>query len=174
MPVVLELFLTFFRISLFTIGGGYAMIPLFQKELVTVHGWITAEQMLDMLTVAEMTPGPIAINLATYAGYHAAGFWGALAATAGLVTPSGIIILIIARFLKHFQDMPVVRAVLQGIRPMVVVLISVAAFTVARTALHGSLAVGILLAALVAAVRFKTHPILLIIVAGVLGVIFEI
>ncbi|KKM10668.1 chromate transporter [Clostridiales bacterium PH28_bin88] len=169
--MLLNLFLTFAKISFFTIGGGYAMIPLLQKELVTVHRWINSQQMLDMLTVAEMTPGPIGINLATFAGYQTAGFWGAVMATAGIITPSVILVLALALFLSRFKDFPVVQAILKGIRPAVVSLIAVATFTVGQTALTDMWSWVFLACGLLASVRFGLHPILLLSVAGLLGVV---
>lgn len=120
--ILLELFFTFFKIGLFTFGGGASMIPLIQ-EAVVENGWITEETLLEYIAVAESTPGPIAINIATFVGSTQAGFWGALLATLGVVLPSFIIILLIATLFKKFSQYKSVKTVLTTIRPIVVGLI---------------------------------------------------
>lgn len=125
----LSLFLTFLKIGLFTIGGGYAMIPLIQDE-VLAHGWLTQEQLIDFIAVAESTPGPFAINIATFVGTETYGVLGALATTTGVVLPSFIIILVVARFFLTFRENRYVQAALSGLRPTVVGLVIAAAFSV--------------------------------------------
>ncbi len=169
--MLLDLFITFLRISLFTIGGGYAMIPLFQRELVDVHGWLTPEQMLDMLAVAEMTPGALSVNLATYAGFHQAGFWGAVSATLGLAAPSILLVFLVVMFLQRWREHPVVQAVLTGIRPMVVALILVASLSIARVALGSWPQYLLLVLAGIASIRYNTHPMLVIAAAGLAGIL---
>ena len=120
---ILKLFLTFLKIGAFSFGGGYAMLPLIEKEIIEVHQWLTTKEFIDILAVVEMTPGPIAINSATFLGYKVAGFWGSVAATIGVVLPSIIIILIIAHFLSKFKDSPYVEWAFRGIRPVVLGLI---------------------------------------------------
>ena len=120
--ILLELFFTFFKIGLFTFGGGASMIPLIQ-EAVVENGWITEEALLQYIAIAESTPGPIAINIATFVGSTQAGFWGALCATCGVVLPSFIIILVIAIAFKKFSQYKSVHTVLTTIRPIVVGLI---------------------------------------------------
>ena len=102
------LFLTFLKIGAFTFGGGYAMIPLIQRETVETHGWVTEEDVLNIIAVAESTPGPIAINSATFVGYKVAGFWGSLCATLGVVLPSFIVISILSFFLEPFKQLKLV------------------------------------------------------------------
>lgn len=117
------LFRTFLKIGAFTFGGGYAMIPLIQKETVEIHGWITDEDILNIIAVAEATPGPIAINSATFVGYKVAGFWGSFFATLGVVLPSFVIISILAFFLEPFKQLKLVSYAFIGIRAGVMVLI---------------------------------------------------
>ena len=117
--ILLELFLTFFKIGALTFGGGYAMIP-FVREQALLHGWLTEEELLNMIAVSESTPGPIAINMATFVGSSQAGFLGALCATLGMVMPSFIIILVIAKFFSHFSENKYIKTVLVSIRPFVV------------------------------------------------------
>ena len=123
MHILLVLFLTFARIGLFTFGGGYAMIAIIENLCVEQKKWITHEQMMDMTVIAESTPGPIAINCATYVGYKQRGLWGAIAATLGIVLPSFLVIYIIAHFLDGFLAYPLVAKAFSGIRVGVGVLI---------------------------------------------------
>ena len=118
-----SLFFTFMKIGAFTFGGGYAMIPLIQREAAEKKGWISREDILDIVAIAESTPGPIAINSATFVGYRAGGFWGALAATLGVVLPSFLIILAISGVLRQFQELKAVQYAFRGIRAGVLALI---------------------------------------------------
>ncbi len=120
---LLEIFLTFLRIGAFTFGGGYAMIPLIQKETVEKHGWISDRDILEIVAIAESTPGPIAVNSATFVGYRVCGFTGALCATLGVVLPSFLVITAIAFVLREFQSMKVVQYAFFGIRAGVLALI---------------------------------------------------
>ena len=120
---VWQLFCVFFRIGAFTFGGGYAMIPLIQREVVENKGWITDDDILNIIAIAESTPGPIAINSATFVGYKTAGFWGAFAATSGVVLPSFIIISLISLILTQFEHMQGVKYAFFGIRAGVLALI---------------------------------------------------
>lgn len=119
----LDLFLTMLKIGLFTFGGGYAMIALLENEMVSKKQWIGKDEFLDMVAIAESTPGPIAINAATYIGYKAAGFWGSLCATIGVCIPSFVIIYTISLFFDAFLSFRLVAAAFQGIRVCVVYLI---------------------------------------------------
>lgn len=117
------LFVTFLKIGAFTFGGGYAMIPLIQKEIADKKKWITEDDILDIIAIAESTPGPIAINSATFVGFKVAGFWGAFASTFGVVLPSFIIITFIAYLLKNFNDYKGVKYAFFGVRAGVLALI---------------------------------------------------
>lgn len=117
------LFLTFFKIGAFTFGGGYAMIPLIQKEVVDNHKWVTADDILEVIAIAESTPGPIAVNAATFVGYKFGGFWGAFSATLGVVLPSFLIIALLSSLISRFQDYKVVQYAFYGIRAGVLALI---------------------------------------------------
>ncbi|MDD3999320.1 MAG: chromate transporter [Bacilli bacterium] len=119
----LELFLTFFKIGAFTFGGGYAMIPLIREDIVEKKGWLSDDEMLDMLAIAESTPGVIAVNSATFVGYKIAGFWGSFFATLGVVIPSFIIILLIALFFEDFLQITIIANAFRGIRAGVTILI---------------------------------------------------
>lgn len=123
MPVILELFLTFAKIGLFTFGGGYAMISMIEDHCVERKKWITHEEMMDITVIAESTPGPIAINCATFTGYKRGGFWGALGATLGVTLPSFVIIYMISMFFDHFLEVAVIANAFKGIKVAVGILI---------------------------------------------------
>ncbi len=116
--ICLELFAVFFRIGLFTFGGGYGMIPLVQQEVLS-HGWLDADALYRFIGVCESTPGPIAVNMATFVGSGQAGLWGAICATVGVVLPALLVMLLIAAVLRGFRENRFVRAAMAGIRPVV-------------------------------------------------------
>ncbi len=122
------LFVTYFKIGLFTIGGGYAMIPLIQQEIVQNHQWISMTQFTDFIAIAESTPGPFAVNTATFVGMKMDGMLGAFIAILAVTLPSFIIILVIAKWLKHFSDNKFVKSALYGMMPVVLSLILSAVF----------------------------------------------
>lgn len=132
MFVMRELFLTFTKIGLFTFGGGYAMIALITSVCVEQKKWITHEEMLDLTVIAESTPGPIAINAATYVGYKQAGFIGAVIATLGIVLPSFLIIFAISSLLDHFLEITIIASAFKGIKVAVGILILDAAITMIK------------------------------------------
>lgn len=182
--VFLQLFYEFFKTGLFAIGGGLATIP-FLKEIAQRHDWFSVNQLTDMIAVSESTPGPIGINMATYAGFHAAGFPGAILSTLSLILPSYVIILMVSQFLERFRTSPLVEHVFYGIRPSTAGLIAGAMFEVFVQSLFHMEAwgAGDLLAFLnpIALVLFvlalilnfkldKVHPILFIIAGAVLGI----
>ena len=130
--VYLMLFLSFLQVGMFSIGGGYAAIPLIQSQVVDVHGWLTMEEFMNLVTIAEMTPGPIAINTSVFVGYKMRGLKGAVAALLGSVLPSFVIILAIALLFADIRHNPVVDAAFKGMRPAVVALIVVPVISLAR------------------------------------------
>ena len=127
-------FKTFFRIGAFTIGGGYAMIPMIECEVVDKHKWLSKEEFLDLIAVAQSCPGVFAINMSIFIGYKLRKIKGAIAASIGTALPSFVIILLIAMFFHEFQDNEVVASIFRGIRPAVVALIAVPTFNLARSA----------------------------------------
>lgn len=132
MKILLELFLTFAKIGMFTFGGGYAMISVIENNCVERKKWITHDEMMDMTVIAESTPGPIAINCSTFTGYKIAGIPGALASTVGIVVPSFVIIFIISMFLDNFLELTVVANAFKGIKIAVGLLILEAAINMIR------------------------------------------
>jgi chromate transporter len=173
--IYIQLFFSFFKIGLFSFGGGYAMLSLLQQEVVK-NSWMTVDTFADMIAISQMTPGPIAINMATFVGYNTGSIFGSFMATLGVVMPSWIIVLILARFFLHFSESKFVQSIFYGLRPAVIGLISVAAIQVARIALwtgQGFNFKAILVTlGVIGGYKAKIHPILLIIIAGIVGVIF--
>lgn len=145
MNILLDLFLTFARIGLFTYGGGYAMIAMIENSCVEGKKWISHDEMMNITVIAESTPGPIAINCATFTGYKRAGFPGALAATLGLIVPSFAVIYLIALFLDNFLELTLLANALRGIRIAVGILILDAAATMIRKMKRKALPHGIML-----------------------------
>ena len=129
--IYLLLFYEFFKIGLFAIGGGLVTVP-FLFDLAEHYPWFTASELADMIAVSESTPGPLVVNMATFAGYKAAGISGAVIATFGLVLPSLIIIMLVSRLLTKFSDNPYVQSILSGIRPAVIALIFMAGWEIAK------------------------------------------
>lgn len=132
MKQILDLFLTFFKIGIFTFGGGYAMISVIENNCVEKKKWITHDEMMDITVIAESTPGPIAINCATFVGYKIAGMLGAVAATFGIVLPSFAIIFAISTFLDNFLEIPMIANAFEGIKVGVGILIFNAGFTMLK------------------------------------------
>ena len=171
---LLNLFLTFFRIGLFTFGGGYGMIPLIQRETVENHKWISDDDILEVIAIAESTPGPIAINSATYIGYKVAGGWGSFFATLGVVLPSCIIILIISFALREFQDIKAVQYAFNGIRAGVLALIIKAWWGMYKKMPKKLLAYFIAVPAFLATAIFDINVLIVIVCAGVIGLVSSI
>ena len=174
----LELFTTFFKIGLFTFGGGYAMISLIEDEASRKRQWISAEELTEVVAIAESTPGPIAINSATYIGYRRAGIWGSICATLGVVLPSFIIIYIISLALERFMALSVIASAFRGIQVAVAFLILRAGLRLTaklpRTAADRTawaLAAGVILGVNLLGWRFST--IWLILLGGVSGQILH-
>ena len=176
---LLHLFFTFFKIGLFTIGGGYAMFPLIQEEVQRNH-WLQPTDLIDFIAVSESTPGPFAVNIATYIGAETEGIAGAICATAGVVLPSFLIILLVAKWFLSMQENRFVQGALYGLRPAVVGLIAAAAFSISSTNFfpEGTFSsvnwTGIAIFALAFLLMLwkKPHPILLILFSASLGIVF--
>lgn len=173
MPLLLlTLFWTFLKVGLFTIGGGYAMIPLMEAEIIVRHGWLTAPEFLDLIAVAEMTPGPVSINAATFVGYRLAGIGGSLTATLGVITPSLVLLLLLSRFLMQVIRDPRAERFLKGLRPALIALILLAAFNLGRAALVDLATVLITASLLAVSTVRRVNPLYLIGVGALLGLIF--
>ena len=164
-----KLFSTFSKIGLFTIGGGYAMIPLIERDVVERNGWVAKEDFLDLLAVAQSAPGVFAVNIAIFIGYKLRGARGAVAASLGSVLPSVVCILLIALFFHSFRHYKVVEHIFWGLRPAVVALIAAPVFSVARSAKITRTTVWIPILAALLIVAFGVSPIYRIVCAGVAG-----
>ncbi len=131
-PRLRELFFSFSKIGIFTFGGGYAMIPLIQREVIDRRKWIASEEFIDLLTIAQSIPGPLALNSAAFVGYKSRGYWGALAALIGVVLPSFITLLMVALFFASIRDNEIVIAAFNGMRPAVVALMVTPMFSLMK------------------------------------------
>ena len=167
-----SLFTTFFRIGLFTLGGGYAMIPLIEEEVVNRKKWVSKDEMLDLIAIAQSCPGVFAINIATFIGYKLKKTRGAITTTLGTALPSFLIILAIAIFFGAFKDNPVIAAMFRGIRPAVVALIAVPTFRMAQSAKIGWTNCWIPIVSALAIWMFGVSPIYIILIAGVAGYVY--
>lgn len=171
MNTLVQLFLSFFKIGAFSFGGGYAMLPLIEEEVIKVHNWLSATEFIDIIAISEMTPGPIAINTATFLGYKVHGIAGAAVATFGVILPSFTIMSLIFIFLNKFKNSPYVDWVFIGIRPVVLGLIAAAAVTVGKSTFVDFKSV-LIAGGLFYLVSFKKlNPILGIGLAGLMGII---
>ncbi len=164
-----DLFLTFFKIGAFTLGGGYAMIPIIEEEVVNKRHWINKEDFLDLIAIAQSCPGVFAANIATFIGYRLAKNKGALCTTLGAVLPSFIIILVIAMVLRQFMSIHWIAAMFNGIRPAVVALIAVPTFNLAKSARIGLNNVWIPVACAILICALNVNPIWVIVAAGTGG-----
>ena len=166
----MEIFAVFFKIGLFTIGGGYAMLPIIQKEVVETKGWMDEDEFLDAFSLTNSLPGPLAINAATFVDYRVCGVKGALAAVMGAASPSVIIILAVAMVFSNLTEYPAVQYVFNGIRPAVVALILYAVIKLAKSAkITEYFNWLIALAAVIAIAVFGLHPIIVIVAAALYG-----
>lgn len=178
----LQLFLTFAKIGLFTFGGGYAMLPLIQAE-VEARGWLSLGELIDFVAVSESTPGPFAVNISTYIGVRTGGLPGAVCATLGVVTPSFLIILLVAKSYQRFKESHLVQGVMSGLRPAVVGMIASAILSMGQTVFFPGgfslsllqtpafwVSAGIFLLACVLVFLKKLHPILIILLSAGLGI----
>lgn len=172
--LVIELFLTFFKIGAFTFGGGYAMIPLIQKETVDNKKWISSDDILDIVAIAESTPGPLAINTATFVGYKTSGFFGAFAATFGVVLPSFLIIYVISFVLRQFESLQAVKYAFFGIRAGVLALILKALWSMFKQCKKGLIAYIVMTAAFICAAILKFNVLWIIVGCAVVGLVSSI
>jgi len=172
--LLFDLFYTFFKIGLFTIGGGYAMLPLIKKEVIETHAWLTTEEFMEVLAIAEMTPGPIAVNTATFVGYRLARIPGAVLGTVGVVLPSLIIITIIAAYFVQYNisEIPRLKGAFTALRPAVIGLIASAVFSLGKKGIIDLRSALIAGAVFVVLTITDIHPIFVLLVTGILGGVF--
>ena len=168
MGIYLKLFLSYFKIGAFSFGGGYAMLPLIEEEIIQTHGWMTTTELVDIIAISEMTPGPVAINTATFLGYKVAGVLGAVVTTFAVALPSFIVMSLIFYSISKFKNSPYIGWIFAGLRPIVLGLIGAAAITVGRGITDiKSILIGLGLFYIITFKKF--NPILGIVLAGVAG-----
>ena len=177
--ILLDLFLTFFKIGAFTFGGGYAMLPLIQEEVIK-NGWVSEEMLIDFVAISESTPGPFAVNIATYIGTELGGILGAMLATLGVVLPSFIIILLVAKFFMKFKENKIIKGLMRGLKPAAVGLIASTVISMVLTVFAPNginnivfdktmiISVLIFLVSLLCVFE-KVHPIVVIIISAIMG-----
>jgi chromate transporter len=174
MNIYLDLFLSFFRIGALTFGGGYAMLPMFKKELSEKHDWCTEEEILDYYAIAQCTPGVIAVNTATFVGLKKKGVFGAICATLGVVAPSILIITVIAAFINSFADNQYVKHAFAGIRIAVCALVSVTVYGLFKKNVRDILTALLAVLAFVATFFFKVSPVIAVVIAAAAGILNNI
>lgn len=176
MELLIKLFWAFFQIGLFSIGGGYAAMPLIQEQVISVNHWMTISEFTDLITISQMTPGPIAINSASFIGARLAGVPGAIIATLGCILPSCVIVMLIAWLYRKYSNLRAIDGALKGLRPAVVGMIATAALTMMQSAFFTDAGVDIaailiFAASLFALRKWKTSPILVMCASGLVGLI---
>lgn len=181
--IYLQLFWSFFQIGLFSVGGGYAAMPLIQNQVVDIHGWLNMTQFADIITIAEMTPGPIAVNSATFVGIQIAGLPGAVIATLGCIFPSCVIVMTLAYVYYRFRGLRMVQGILAGLRPAVIAMIASAGISLLILAVYGQrtlpenllsldvIALGIFAVAFAVVRKWKCSAIWIMAGSGLAGVI---
>lgn len=179
--IYLQLFFSFLQVGMFSFGGGYAAMPLIQGQVVTAHKWLSMSEFTDLITISQMTPGPIAVNSATFVGIKIAGIPGALVATFGCILPSCIIVTVIAKLYLKYRNMAMLQGVLNSLRPAVVAMIASAGISILITAFWGNAAaialagtkwslVVIFVVCIVLLRKIKMNPIWIMVLAGVMKV----
>lgn len=183
LSIIIELLFCFLNIGLFSIGGGYATIPLIQEQIVNIHGWLSIKEFTDIITISQMTPGPLAVNTSTFVGIRIAGLFGAIVATFGCVISGFIISILLYKFFHKYKNSKLILNILNGLKATSVGLISASASTILFIAFFGTtsfnislihlniLAVSIFILSLFMLRRFKTNPIVIIILSGLVGYI---
>ncbi|KNF09732.1 chromate transport protein ChrA [Gottschalkia purinilytica] len=169
--MLLKLFISFFKVGAFSFGGGYAMLPFIQQEVIEANKWLTHSDFLDMLAIAQITPGPVSINVATFVGHKLSGILGSIVATTAVILPSFIVVLLISFFFEKFQESKTVQNMFKGLRPVVLGLIASAAIDIGKETIIDikSIGIAILIFCLISFKRF--NMILALLLAGILGVI---
>lgn len=169
MKILFYLLYIFFKIGLFSFGGGYAMLPLIRQYVVVSNPWVTANEFTDLVAISQATPGPIAINAATYIGFKVGGIWGSIFATLGIVLPSFIVMLIITKFFLKFKNSKYMEDAFSGIRKAAIGLIAAAAILVAFDSFIDYKSIIIFLVTFIASYKYKADPIIMTILAGIAG-----
>ena len=165
-----DIFLAFFKIGSFTFGGGYAMIPLIEREVITNKKWVSKEEVIDIFALSQSMPGAIAINSSTFIGYKIAGGIGSIVATLGVIIPSYLVIVVVAMFFAKFQNDPIVKAVFAGVRPAIVGLIFVAAISIGKASIKDRIGLIVMSVSVILVTAFNVNAIFVIIGGAIAGV----
>ena len=174
MKKILNLFITFFKIGIMTFGGGIAMLPILEREICDNHKWATKEEMLDYYAISQCTPGIIAVNIATFIGHKVKGFLGGIAATIGVVTPSYIIIVIIASFLKTFASLPYIDSAFKGIRVAVCALVVATVIKLIKNSVKDIFGIVFSVLVFLTVIFLDLSPVIVVITAVALGIIINL
>lgn len=182
--IYLQLFWSFFQVGLFSFGGGYAALPLIEDIIVDTNGWLTINEFTDLITISQMTPGPISVNSATFVGLNIGGVGGAIAATLGNLTPSFIIVTLIAWLYMKYRTISILQTVLQVLQPAVIAMIATAGLSLIITSFWGTdlialsgtniVAVILFIVSLILLLKFRLSPILVMVLAGVFNVLWTL
>ena len=168
----IKIYLEFFKIGAVTFGGGQAMLPILKRELVTNLKWIDMKDFLYFVSVSQVTPGPIAVNMATFIGYSMRGFWGSIVATTGVASPSFIVILLIAAVFKKFADSKIYRAFIKGVKPVIIVLLIGAIYLIVKGGFKTPMPFILSIIAFLVFIKFKPNAFLFLIAMGAVGIFF--
>lgn len=169
--ILAKLFVIFFKIGAFSFGGGYAMLPFIQKEIIENNNFISIKEFLDIIGISQMTPGPVAINSATFVGFKVAGIWGSVVSTIGVVLASFILVLIVSKTLNKFKENKFIKGALLGMRPVLVALVVKAFIDLAKSSYVGIS--GVIIGVIIGVLIFykKVNPIICIVVSAILGLV---
>ncbi|HOO34224.1 MAG TPA: chromate transporter [Thermotogota bacterium] len=170
MNIILNLFFSFFKIGLFGFGGGYAMLSLIQNEVVS-SGWMTNHEFIDIIAIAQITPGPVSVNTATFVGYRTGSYLGAVIATIGLIAPSFILVMILAYLIRTRTNSLFTNMLLNNLKPVIVALIAGAAITISGVSVVDIPGFIIAVATFILLWKTKLHPILLVVASGIAGIL---
>lgn len=168
--ILIKLFVEFFKIGIVTFGGGQAMLPLLQHSFVTELGWITQEKFLYFVSIAEVTPGPVALNMATFIGYELSGVIGSIVATLGVVMPSFLVILAIAHFEKKFKENKIYKRFMLGVKPVIIALLINAIYLIVGRGFVGVVPYLMALVSLVVFTFYRKSPIIILLASGIIGI----
>lgn len=174
MKLIAELFLVFAKMGLFTVGGGYAMFPIMKQELAQKRNWVTEEEILDYYAIGQCTPGIIAVNVATFVGKKVGGFWGSVAGTVGVISPSVIIIMIIAAFINNFADLWFVQSAFAGIRVVVILLILNTIISMWKKSIKNIFGYVTFLLAFILSFFNIASSVVIVILSGIAGIIYTL
>ncbi len=170
MKILIDLFLIYFKIGMFSFGGGYAILAFVQREIIFDHHWMQLDEFIDVVAISQITPGPIAVNAATYVGYKLAGFLGALFATVGVISVSMILIIFAASILEKNKDSKYVKGLFKGLRPAVLGMIAAAVYNIGKSEIFDLKTSVMAILVFLVAIKVRLHPVIVILISGIIGI----